>query len=144
MVLARAASCQPAGLALFVDLHAHATKRGVFIYGNHIDDEARQPRAHALRDRADAGGASAEGAARVAVLRYTGLDRAYTLECNYNSGRLTNHVRRGGARRVPERPATLKMDSYTPDMWREVGRALGAALLDAFCENPWDRVGSSR
>ncbi|EGB10191.1 hypothetical protein AURANDRAFT_23587 [Aureococcus anophagefferens] len=174
MVLARAASCQPAGLALFVDLHAHATKRGVFIYGNHIDDEARQvenklyalllavnssffdynacnfSREHMLRrDRADAGGASAEGAARVAVLRYTGLDRAYTLECNYNSGRLTNHVpaaRGEGANRgaSPERPATLKMDSYTPDMWREVGRALGAALLDAFCENPWDRVGSSR
>ena len=121
MVLARAASCQPAGLALFVDLHAHATKRGVFIYGNHIDDEARQvenklyalllavnssffdynacnfSREHMLRhDRADAGGASAEGAARVAVLRYTGLDRAYTLECNYNSGRLTNHVDRVG------------------------------------------------
>ncbi|KAH8044029.1 hypothetical protein JL721_12985 [Aureococcus anophagefferens] len=163
MVLARAASCQPAGLALFVDLHAHATKRGVFIYGNHIDDEARQVenKLYALllavnssffdynaatsaastcsaATALDAGGASAEGAARVAVLRYTGLDRAYTLECNYNSGRLTNHVpaRRGRGRRVPERPATLKMDSYTPDMWREVGRALGAALLDAFCENP--------
>ena len=42
MVLARAASQQPGGLSLFVDLHAHATKRGVFIYGNHLEDEAAQ------------------------------------------------------------------------------------------------------
>jgi len=172
-VLARAAS-RRAGLACFVDLHAHATKRGVFIYGNHLGDAALQvenklyalllavnsahfdynacnfSREHMLRcDRAEAGGASAEGAARVAVLRYTGCARAYTLECNYNAGRLTNHVppaRGEGAHRgaSPERPASLRMEPYTPDAYREVGRALGAALLDAERANPWDRVGASR
>ena len=37
MVLAKAASTRPKGLALFVDLHAHVEK-GVFIYGNHLED----------------------------------------------------------------------------------------------------------
>ena len=42
MVLARAAARRPAGLSLYVDNHAHATKRGVFIYGNHLEEPERQ------------------------------------------------------------------------------------------------------
>lgn len=33
---------------------------------------------------------SREGSGRVAVLKLTGLIRSYTLECNYNTGRLVN------------------------------------------------------
>ena len=33
---------------------------------------------------------SREGSGRVAVYKLTGLIRSYTLECNYNSGRLVN------------------------------------------------------
>ena len=49
MVLAKAASTRPKGLALFVDLHAHASKRGVFIYGNHLEDTSTTYREPPLR-----------------------------------------------------------------------------------------------
>lgn len=42
------------------------------------------------RDKRD--GASREGSGRVACHRLTGLIRSYTLECNYNTGKLVNHV----------------------------------------------------
>jgi hypothetical protein len=176
MVLAKAASTRPKGLALFVDLHAHASKRGVFIYGNHLEDTEQHienrlyalllsvnsshfdyhacnfSKEHMLRcdgPSAATPGASAEGSARVACMRYTGLARAYTLECNYNCGRLTNNVPKAsgeGAQRgaSPERPATITPEPFTPDSWREVGRALGASLLDVAGTNPWDRIRQSR
>ena len=156
------------GLALFVDLHAHASKSGVFIYGNHLEDTEQHienrlyalllsvnsshfdyhacnfSKEHMLRcdgPSAATPGASAEGSARVACMRYTGLARAYTLECNYNCGRLTNNVPKAsgeGAQRgaSPERPATITPEPFTPDSWREVGRALGASLLDVAGTNP--------
>lgn len=37
-------------------------------------------------------GLSKEGSGRVAVLKYTGLIRSYTLECNYNTGRFVNYI----------------------------------------------------
>lgn len=42
------------------------------------------------RDKRD--GMSREGSGRVAVYKMTGLIRSYTLECNYNSGRLVNAI----------------------------------------------------
>lgn len=42
------------------------------------------------RDKRD--GMSREGSGRVAVYKMTGLIRSYTLECNYNSGRLMNVI----------------------------------------------------
>lgn len=63
---------------------------------------------------------SREGSGRVAVLKLTGLIRSYTLECNYNSGRLVNVL-----------PPTIKETSknvhtlssppkYTPQVYEEV------------------------
>lgn len=37
-------------------------------------------------------GLSKEGSGRVAVLKYTGLKRSYTLECNYNTSRFVNLI----------------------------------------------------
>jgi hypothetical protein len=100
---------------MYIDLHAHATKRGCFFYGNFLQNEEQQvgnmlyPRLVSLNnphldfdhcifseknmytcDKRD--GTSKEGSGRVALHRTTGLVHCYTLECNYNSGRQTNAV----------------------------------------------------
>ena len=84
------------GIALYVDLHAHATKRGVFMYGNYFSNAAEQaenmlfPKLVSLNsphldfehcvfseknmyaaDKRD--GLSKEGSGRVAMHKATGL-----------------------------------------------------------------------
>ena len=104
------------GLALYVDLHAHASKRGCFMYGNAVAALERQvenqlfallvslnsphldygacnfTRKHMTRcDRGD-DGRSAEGTGRVALHLASGALRCYTLECNYNTDRTLNAI----------------------------------------------------
>ncbi|XP_012062500.1 PREDICTED: cytosolic carboxypeptidase-like protein 5 [Atta cephalotes] len=106
-------SSDNSGLYLYIDLHGHASKKGVFMYGNHFTDpedtiacmllpklmSLNNPHFHFtscnfaernmyIIDKRD--GMSREGSGRVAVYKMTGLTRSYTLECNYNSGRLVN------------------------------------------------------
>jgi len=57
-----------------------------------------------FRDKRD--GASREGSGRVSVLKMTGLIRSYTLECNYNTGRIVNHL--------PNRPVSFGFSDPTP------------------------------
>lgn len=71
------------------------------------------------RDRRD--GMSREGSGRVAVLKTTGLVRSYTLECNYNTGRLVNvlppcvkEIKNSSA------PALMVPPKYTPQVFEEV------------------------
>ena len=97
---------------------AHASKRGVFIYGNRCDGLETQIENMLLvrlmtlntrwldfdacnfseknmkaKDRRDKG-ASKEGSGRVAVYHATNntFAHSYTLECNYNTGRSTNQI----------------------------------------------------
>ena len=99
-------------LFMYLDLHAHASKRGCFFYGVHAAAAADQlhniayVRAVALHsaaidlggcnfsaknmtatDKRDAG-ASKDGSGRVGVYRATGVVHSYTLECNYNMSRV--------------------------------------------------------
>ncbi|XP_018315689.1 cytosolic carboxypeptidase-like protein 5 isoform X2 [Mycetomoellerius zeteki] len=108
-------SSDNSGLYLYIDLHGHASKKGVFMYGNHFTDpedtiacmllpklmSLNNPHFHFtscnfaernmyIIDKRD--GMSREGSGRVAVYKMTGLIRSYTLECNYNSGRLVNTI----------------------------------------------------
>ncbi|EFA12270.1 cytosolic carboxypeptidase-like protein 5 isoform X1 [Tribolium castaneum] len=154
------------GLFLYIDLHGHASKKGIFMYGNHFQDLERNvecmllpklmsmnnhnfhftacnftERNMYLRDRRD--GMSREGSGRVAVLKLTGLTKSYTLECNYNTGRIVNVL-----------PATIKEShnkvhtilvppKYTPQIFEEVGRSLGASILDLTGQNPCSRIPNS-
>lgn len=93
---------QQSGIALYVDLHAHATKRGCFIYGNYFKNEAEQvenmlfPKVMSLNsphldfdhcvfseknmytaDRKD--GLSKEGSGRVALYKATGIIHRYVV-----------------------------------------------------------------
>ena len=97
---------------MFIDFHAHASKRGGFMFGNHITDAEKQAdnitfvkliamnclnfdmnecnfsdKIMAIKDR---NGQSREGSSRVALAKATGLTYCYTLEFNYHSGRRIN------------------------------------------------------
>ncbi|CAG9559877.1 unnamed protein product [Danaus chrysippus] len=151
------------GLYLYIDLHGHASKKGIFMYGNHFEDLESSvecmllPRIMSLnnlhfhfsscnfternmylKDRRD--GMSREGSGRVAVLKATGLVRSYTLECNYNTGRLVNVLpppcREPAVTTQPAPPPP----KYTPHIFEEVGRSLGASILDLTGQHPNSRI----
>ncbi|XP_063978457.1 cytosolic carboxypeptidase-like protein 5 isoform X2 [Diachasmimorpha longicaudata] len=159
---------EDSGLFLYIDLHGHASKKGVFMYGNYFDDpddtimcmllpklmSINNPNFHFtscnfaernmyLIDKRD--GMSREGSGRVAVYKLTGLIRSYTLECNYNSGRLVNtvpaRVRDGNGKPQGHMFVPPK---YTPTVFEEVGAALGPSILDLTNSNPNSRLPNSQ
>ena len=101
-------------ICMYVDLHAHASKRGCFMFGNSLQgEEALQamllPKLMSLnslnfdflecsfsdkmmncKDKKD--GLSREGSGRVSIGKLTGIPNCYTLECNYASGRCINRL----------------------------------------------------
>jgi hypothetical protein len=104
---------ESSNLFLYLDLHGHASKKGVFMYGNHLNNtqEAVEvmllPRLMSmnchhfafdacnfsernmyLKGKRD--GLSKEGSGRVAVYKSTGLIKSYTLESNYNMAKQVN------------------------------------------------------
>ena len=105
-------------LTMYLDLHAHASKRGCFIYGNVMDNKEDQvqnmlycrlialntpnfdyegclfSREHMQRiDPGDRNaGLTAEGSGRVANYLHHGIIHSYTLECNYNCSKSGNEV----------------------------------------------------
>ncbi|XP_028581164.2 cytosolic carboxypeptidase-like protein 5 isoform X6 [Podarcis muralis] len=156
---------QQSGLAYYVDLHGHASKRGCFMYGNNIFEEAHQvenmlfPKLIAMnsahfdftgcnfseknmyaKDKRD--GQSKEGSGRVAIYKALGIIHSYTLECNYNTGRSVNAVpaacHDNGRATPPPLPAFPS--KYTVELFEQVGRALAIAALDMAECNPWPRI----
>lgn len=151
-------------IVLYVDLHGHASKKGCFIYGNYMDfreqiETCFFPKIMSLncpnfdfpgsnftetnmraRDKRD--NLSKEGSGRVALYRLTNILRCYTLECNYNTGRVVNPVVN------PEDPITDVAGTiysngppkYTIDIYEDVGRAIAVSLLDCFHSNPITRI----
>ncbi|XP_051471328.1 cytosolic carboxypeptidase-like protein 5 [Apus apus] len=156
---------QDSGLAYYVDLHGHASKRGCFMYGNSFSDENDQvenmlfPKLISLnsphfdftgcnfseknmyaRDRRD--GQSKEGSGRVAIYKALGIIHSYTLECNYNTGRAVNSIPvacHDHGRASPPPPPALPA-RYTVELFEQVGRALAVAALDMAECNPWPRI----
>uniref|UniRef100_A0A8D0FNQ3 Cytosolic carboxypeptidase-like protein 5 n=1 Tax=Strix occidentalis caurina TaxID=311401 RepID=A0A8D0FNQ3_STROC len=156
---------QDSGLAYYVDLHGHASKRGCFMYGNSFSDENDQvenmlfPKLISLnsphfdftgcnfseknmyaRDKRD--GQSKEGSGRVAIYKALGIIHSYTLECNYNTGRAVNSIPgacHDNGRASPPPPPALP-SKYTVELFEQVGRALAVAALDMAECNPWPRI----
>ncbi|KAM4633561.1 cytosolic carboxypeptidase-like protein 5 isoform 2-T2 [Polymixia lowei] len=153
------------GVAYYVDLHGHASKRGCFMYGNNLTDESQQvenmlyPRLIAVnsahfdflgcnfseknmyaRDKRD--GQSKEGSGRVAIHKAIGLLHSYTLECNYNTGRAMNTIPpacHDNGRATPPPPPSFP-PKYTPEIFEQVGRAVAISALDMVESNPWPRL----
>lgn len=156
---------QEGGVAYYVDLHGHASKRGCFMYGNSLPDESQQvenmlyPRLIAVnsahfdflgcnfseknmyaRDKRD--GQSKEGSGRVAIHKAIGLLHSYTLECNYNTGKTMNTIPpacHDNGRASPPPPSSFP-PKYTPEIFEQVGRAVAVSALDMAECNPWPRL----
>lgn len=164
-----ARASQNNALAAVIDLHAHATKRGCFLFGNYGRNSVKGraqarlfPALLAARSthfefdgcdfsrRKESG---VPGSARVACRRYGFCDswteedddddnrrwgpHAYTVECNYNQGHVVDLAYSDShpphsirvAKALDGHQTTLT-SPYTPDAWRDVGRAIGLAMLD--------------
>lgn len=156
-----------AELFMYLDLHAHATKRGCFVYGNSLKSTEQQTTNQLYarlvginsanfeydqcnfteknmksKDKRD-NGLSKEGSGRVAVYRETGLTHIYTLECNYNMGRRPTYLPAATGdqgRASPEICRRTSVPKYRPEDWQDVGKGLMVALLDMFELNPWTRI----
>ena len=159
-------------LQLYVDLHAHASKRGVFIYGNRCDGLKVQIENMLLvrlmtlntrwldfdacnfseknmkaKDRRDKG-ASKEGSGRVAIYHATNntFAHSYTLECNYNTGRSTNQIPEASMDRGRASPAHNSRQTcpkYDDETFIDVGKGVLLGLLDFKSLNPWSRLNRS-
>lgn len=162
-------------LALYLDYHAHASKRGCFIYGNVMDSLEDQvqnqifcrliamntphfdydgclfSREHMTRiDPGDlAKGLTAEGSGRVDTYLSHGLVHSYTIECNYNTGRMSNEVPAcdvdpGGQAVTGASVYMPSAEKYTPSSYASVGRACVVAMLDIRGQNPCSRINQSK
>ncbi|KAF4516919.1 hypothetical protein B566_EDAN008008, partial [Ephemera danica] len=142
------------GIFIYLDLHGHASKKGVFMYGNHfenIEDSIEcmlLPKIMSLNNTnfhfTSCNFTKRNMYLRVAVLKATGLVRSYTLECNYNTGRLVNTLP-PNTKDNNSKPSIgpVVPPKYTPQIFEEVGRALAVSVLDLAGANPWSRVRSS-
>lgn len=101
-------------LFIYIDFHAHASKKGCFMFGNKINNTENQvtnillPKlvsmnslnfdinecnfSEKIMSVKDKNGMSREGSGRVAIHKDTNLPHCYTLECNYHNGRRINFL----------------------------------------------------
>ncbi len=143
-------------LHAYIDYHAHANKRGCFMYGNHYKDDVEQvdamllPRLVAMNSpdfdfggccfsakmmsANDRAGMSRTGTSRVGMSQYCRTNMVYTLEANYHTSRTVAPVRAVDGVDPGVTPA--RPTPYTPETWRGVGRAVCLALLDMHCAEP--------
>jgi hypothetical protein len=91
----------------------------------------------------DKNGTSKEGSGRVALHKASGHLHCYTLECNYNSGRMVNSITSAttdGGRASPPQEGSFIPHKYSIEDYEEVGRGVAVAVLDMCQLNPWSRI----
>lgn len=117
---------------MYIDFHAHASKKGCFMFGNNLQSQPEQveniilPKLVAMNclnfdmnecnfsekimNVKDKNGMSREGSSRVALHKETALVHCYTLECNYHNGKrinvLSEKQTRSNGNIEPEQPVT--------------------------------------
>lgn len=154
-------------LLMYVDLHGHATKRGCFVLANRLTGMGQAWNMGFARlmqvnsphfdldgcDFADSTAASEkgkdglgkEGSGRVTIYQSCKLCHAYTLECNYYSGRFSRPVApASGFHPSQESPSTRvtteALIPYTPAIWAQVGEAVCVSVLDLYGHNCHSRL----
>eukprot|EP00742_Colponemidia_sp_Colp-10_P008326 GILJ01009012.1.p1 GENE.GILJ01009012.1~~GILJ01009012.1.p1 ORF type:complete len:738 (-),score=110.50 GILJ01009012.1:196-2409(-) len=155
-------------LFVYVDLHGHATKRGCFIFGNALDFDRQidnvlfakllslnsphfdfdgcnfSEQNMTAKDKRD--GLSKEGSGRVSLYQASNLIHCYTLECNYNCGRIVNTIPpaplpNSNEPLSPGYRSTFPVPKFTTESFQQVGRAIAVTLLDMCEANPYSRIG---
>ncbi|GAB1609788.1 cytosolic carboxypeptidase-like protein 5 isoform X1 [Argonauta hians] len=159
---------QHSGIAFYIDLHGHASRKGCFIYGNFLETDELQlqnmlyPKLVSMnsahfefdacnftqrnmysKDKRD--GLSKEGSGRVSIHKSIGIIHSYTLECNYNTGKMMNLIApaHGDKGRASPTPFVGPPPKYTPSIYEDVGQAMAVAALDMYDTNPWSRIPQS-
>jgi hypothetical protein len=159
-------------LFFYMDMHAHASKQGCFVYGNCLDDYSAQIMnvmwskifsmnchfvdfgggnfSESRMSSNDLLGKSRDGTGRVGVYNMKSLIHCYTLECNYNSGKTANHLpllsnQLPNAKAENRREAQVEKRNprYTPETFRDVGKAIAISILDIVNKNPYSRIYNS-
>lgn len=148
-------------LYAYIDLHAHASKRGIFVYGNHMDfwrDVTARAFAKTLSlncphfdyegsifdeehmKTVDNSG-SKEGAGRVALYLSTGVPLCFTLETNFNSGANLGTLHSSGLSLDTEEEKDARFNRlYDIQIFTRAGKAVGISLLDSIDSNPHSRL----
>lgn len=151
---------------LYVDLHGHAAKKGCFVYGNYLDFkdqietclfaklmtlncpnfdlQACNFTESNMRAKDKRDGLSKEGSGRVAFFKQTGIIRCYTLECNYNTGKVVNKVSEpdDDINDTGSQVYQNGVPKYTAGIYEDVGRAIAVTALDLAGLNPRPRYSS--
>lgn len=149
-------------LVMYMDLHAHASKRGCFVFGNAWEDREQQleslllakllslnsqhfdlsscdftSRSMEARSRND--GQSKEGTSRVCLARQASLPHSFTLEVSYNTGVSVNNIVALPCE-LHSAQARVAPAKYTPEVYHSLGVAIAASLLDYHQCNPMSRL----
>ncbi|KAA3680712.1 uncharacterized protein DEA37_0012823, partial [Paragonimus westermani] len=143
------------GIAFYLDLHGHCSKRGCFLYGNWLDSEDQMVnnvlfallvgtnsihfdfnscnfsvRNMYQRDRR--GNLTKEGSGRVAVWKHLGLVHSYTIECNYNTGPLFSRIARCLAAAPPDEGGRLTPPgTFIGPYWSDIAGSVGIHTLSS-------------
>ena len=141
----------------FMDMHAHAAKRGMFLFGNNLplhatqitnvfyaklaeqnslffDFEASNFTQKNMQHVDKRDGCSRDGCSRVAFFKLFGITHCYTLESNYNSGRWPS-------RRLQPLTDSKVKQSWLPELQESLstGSPSGAYLDERY----WLEIGGS-
>lgn len=130
-------------LHMYVDFHAHASKKGIFLFGNSLEGEEQVENvlfarlmslncinfdmtewsfSDKIMTKKDKKGESREGTGRVAIYKDTNCRHWYTLECNYYTGKRLSMIppkfNRILGKGVPETELTDSTSSfYKNGLW---------------------------
>lgn len=160
-------------VCFFMDLHAHASRKACFLFGNHFSNERCtenhlfakimhlnsahfeysdcdfSERNMKLKDPKDHH--SKEGSARVAFWNSTGIVCSYTIEAAYYIPRAAHQLPplvnvKTGKRQLDSSHIHNKpqLAVFNQFMFDEVGGALALSLLDFYQISPVSRIGASQ
>jgi hypothetical protein len=153
-------------LALYVDMHAHANKRGAFFYGNGMKAEDQIQNvlyaklvslntphfdfvsSNFSEQNMFAVGKNGEGkdtSSRVTIFQETGFVHSYTIETSYVTGTIQNAI--AALPMIPGEEIDvvpgMPSPKYNQATFADVGKGLLVALLDLKNMNPCSRLPST-